>query len=172
MYFKEVKIENLKKLDPFTKIGKEWILITAGDEKNFNMMTASWGGMGVIWDKNVAFSFVRPQRYTFKLLEKHEFYTLSFFESRYREVLNFCGRTSGKDINKIEKTGLKPVLNDSAPYFEQAEMVLVCKKIYSQFLDPSCFLDESINGKYYKNNDYQKMFIGEIAKCLIKNQIM
>ena len=51
MSFREVKAEELT-MNPFTKIGKEWLLITAGNEEKCNTMTASWGAMGVMWGKN------------------------------------------------------------------------------------------------------------------------
>ena len=51
MAFKEVDIKSLN-FNPFTKIGSEWMLITAGDESGCNTMTASWGGLGVLWGKN------------------------------------------------------------------------------------------------------------------------
>ena len=47
-------------------------------------------------------------------------------------------------------------------------MVLVCKKIYSQFISPECMIDKSLE-KNYENKDYHKMFIGEILKCLVRD---
>lgn len=167
MEFLEVDITKIEKFNPFEKIGNEWMLITAGDEKECNMMTASWGMMGVLWNKNVASIFVRPQRYTFRFLEENEYYTISFFGEEYRKELLFLGQNSGKDINKLKSTALTPIYDQKAPYFSEASCVLVCKKIYNQFIAPDCFLDDSINGNYEKN-DYHKMFVGEITKCLIK----
>ena len=47
-------------------IGKEWMLVSAGDKEKFNMMTASWGGVGVLWNRPVvlAFSLVGMMRRT------------------------------------------------------------------------------------------------------------
>lgn len=167
MEFSEVEITKIQKFNPFEKIGNEWMLITAGDEKKCNMMTASWGMAGVLWNKNVLAAFVRPQRYTFEFLEKNEYYTVSFLEEKYKKELLFLGKNSGKDIDKLKSISLKPVYNQKAPYFEEALCVLICKKIYNQFIAPDCFLDDSINSNYEKN-DYHKMFIGEIEKCLLK----
>ena len=58
MSFREVKAEELT-MNPFTKIGKEWLLITAGNEEKCNTMTASWGAMGVMWGKNAVTVFKR-----------------------------------------------------------------------------------------------------------------
>ena len=167
MEFSEVDITKIEKFNPFEKIGKEWMLITAGDEKKCNMMTASWGMMGVLWNKNVVAVFVRPQRYTFRFLEENEYYTISFFGEEYRKELLFLGQNSGKDINKLKSTSLNLIYNQKAPYFEEASCVLVCKKIYNQFIKPECFLDFDIN-KNYEEQDYHKIFVGEITKCLIK----
>lgn len=167
MNFIETDVTKLVNFNPFEKIGKDWMLITAGDEKSCNMMTASWGMMGVLWNKNVATVFVRPQRHTFKFLEKSKYYTISFFGGEYRNELLFMGRNSGKDINKLANTALKPVYDQKAPYFEQASCVLVCKKIYNQFINPDCFLDSTID-ENYENKDYHKVFVGEVEKCLIK----
>lgn len=167
MSFVEIDAGKLEKFNPFEKIGKDWMLITAGDEKDCNMMTASWGMAGVLWNKNVTAVFVRPQRHTFKFLEENEYYTISFFSEEYRKELLFMGRNSGKDLNKLENTVLKLLYDQKSPYFEQASCVLVCRKIYGQFIAPDCFLDTDID-KNYESKDYHKVFVGEIEKCLIK----
>lgn len=154
--------------NPFKLIGKEWMLITAGDENNFNMMTASWGTFGILWNKPIAIVFVRHHRYTFEFVEKHECFTLSYFDSSFREVLHLCGTTSGREVNKIEETGLKAFSpDDSCVAFEQAKMVLVCKKIYFNDLVSDNFLDKDVLS-LYPNKDYHRAYIGEIKQCLVK----
>ena len=168
MSFKELSLNEIENINPFNLIGNDWMLITSGSKENFNTMTASWGGLGVLWNKKVAFSFVRPQRYTFEFMEKNELFTLSFFDSEHKDALKLCGRKSGRDCNKVKEAGLKPIFKDDAPYFEEAKIVLVCKKIYSQFISPECMIDKSLE-KNYENKDYHKMFIGEILKCLVRD---
>ena len=168
MSFAEISPEKLKDVNSFAKISKDWMLITSGEKEKFNTMTASWGALGVLWNKNVTFAFIRPQRYTFEFLEKGEYYSLSFFDSKYKKELGFCGKVSGRDIDKIKETGFTPLFDCSAPYFEEANLIFICKKIYSQFIDPSLFLDENI-GDNYPKKDYHKMFVGEIIKCLVKD---
>ena len=164
MSFTEIKAEELKD-NPFDLIGKQWMLITAGNEEKCNTMTASWGGWGVLWDKNVCFCFVRPTRYTFDFMEKHDRFTLSFFEESYRPALAFCGANSGRTVKKAEKTGLTPAAEDGGGvYFEQANLVLACRKIYFQDLAPKHFLDSSIH-EFYSGSDHHRMYIGEIMKC-------
>ena len=126
--FKEISPNEIRD-NPFKLIGKDWMLVTAGDKSKFNTMTASWGGVGILWNKPVAFTFIRPQRYTFEFTEQGEYYTLSFFDEEYRKALNFCGTKSGRDYDKVKETGLTPVFSEDAPYFGEAKLVLVCKKL-------------------------------------------
>ncbi len=165
MSFNRVDPRKLKEFNTFSKIGNEWMLITSGNKDKFNTMTASWGMLGVLWNKNVATVFVRPQRYTFEFLEKNDYYTLSFFDSKYKSKLNFCGSNSGRDVDKIKETGLSPVFDREAPYFEEANNVIICKKIYTQFINPKNFIEPDIE-KNYENNDYHKMYIGEIVEFM------
>ena len=94
MSFKEVKAEELT-MNPFTKIGKEWLLITAGNEEKCNTMTASWGAMGVMWGKNAVTVYIRPQRYTKEFVDREDTFTISVLGEEYRKALNYCGRVSG-----------------------------------------------------------------------------
>ena len=153
--------------DVFTRIGKQWMLIGAGNENSHNMMTASWGGLGVLWNKPVSTVYIRPSRYTMEFVEREEYYALCFFGEKYREQLTFCGRHSGRDGDKCAQTGLTPCFDEQAPYFEQAELVLICRKLYAQDMDPALFLDESIENNYH-GADYHRVYIGEIVKVLSK----
>lgn len=164
--FKLIKPENISD-NTFKLIGKDWLLITAGTGNNFNTMTASWGGLGILWRRNVAFIFVRPTRYTYEFIESAETFTLSFFEEKYRDILNFCGTKSGRDVNKAEAAGLTPVENTpGSVYFEEARLVLECKKLYFHDFDSRNFLADDIDTLY--NDDYHRLYIGEITKTYIK----
>jgi flavin reductase (DIM6/NTAB) family NADH-FMN oxidoreductase RutF len=156
---------------PFERIGKGWMLITAGnvenDKSNWNTMTASWGSLGVLWRKNVAFCFVRPSRHTFGFMNNAGIYTLSFFDESCRAALNLCGEKSGRDIDKAKEAGLTPVFFGGGPAegavsFKEAGDIIICKKIYAQDLNPALFLDPGIEVNY-KGNDYHKMYVGEIV---------
>lgn len=167
MSFKEIDIKELK-FSPFEKIGKEWMLITSGNSQDFNTMTASWGGLGVLWNKSVAFAFIRPSRYTFEFCEKEEYFTLSFYGEEYRSALTFCGRNSGRDVDKCGKTGLVPRFDEAAPYFEQADLVLVCKKLYAQNMEKDQVCDESVLENYAPSEPMHKVYVGEIIKAIVK----
>lgn len=139
MAFREIKIEELQ-FNPFTKIGKEWLLITAGDEKKHNTMTASWGGVGVLWGKNVVTTYIRPQRYTKEFVDAQDVFTITFFGENCREALALCGKVSGRDGDKIKEAGLTPYFVDGTTAFEEAEMIFVCRKLYADEIKPEKFI--------------------------------
>lgn len=149
---------------PFSLIGKEWMLITAGNPKEFNTMTASWGGLGVLWNKPVATLYIRPQRYTKEFVEKNEQFTLSFFDSSYKKALSYCGTHSGRDVDKMKETGLVPEALGESVAFKQAKMVLLCKKLYQQDMEEGCFLDTKLIKENYPQNDLHRIYIGEILE--------
>lgn len=150
----------------FKLIGKDWMLITAGTLDSFNTMTASWGGLGVIWNKPVCYCVIRPQRYTREFMDRGDTFTLTFFEEKHRKALEYCGSHSGKDVDKIKATGLTPVKADSgAVYFAEARIVLECRKVYFQDIDPAGFVDPTIADNY--DNDYHRLYIGEVTNCLV-----
>ncbi len=159
---KEINIRDIKE-SAVSLIADGWGLVTAGTKEKFNTMTVSWGALGEIWGKDVAFIFIRPQRYTFEFLEKEEYFTLSFYDKKYRNTLAFCGKNSGRNIDKCAETGLEPMFVDGTVTFKQAKYTLVCKKVAGQFLDPNGFIDSEIESNY-SNNDYHKMYVGEIIK--------
>jgi len=160
-----IKPEEIKD-SVFTLVGKDYFLLTAGTKDSFNTMTAGWGGLGVLWNRNVCFVYVRPTRHTYQYLEKNPTFTLSFFSGQYRETLNFCGTHSGRDTDKVKETGLTPAFTESGSvYFSEARLVIECAKIYSQDLDPSAFLDQKIE-KNYPGKDYHRLYIGEIVTCM------
>jgi flavin reductase (DIM6/NTAB) family NADH-FMN oxidoreductase RutF len=165
--FRKVRPEKIE-CNPFHAIGSDWMLVTSGSIESYDTMTASWGAMGVLWNKNIAVCFVRPQRYTYKFLERSSHFTLSFFPHGFRRALNYCGTHSGRDVNKAEATGLTPVSSEyDMVYFAEAKLVLLCHKIYLQDLDPSNFLTTDIE-THYPKRDYHRMYLGEIASCLVR----
>ena len=164
--FKEINPKEMQG-NVFDMIGRQWMLITAGDEKGYNTMTASWGGLGILWNSPVAFCFVRPSRHTFGFIERESRFSLSFYSEKYRPALNFCGPRSGRDYDKARETGLTPVFSDGTSYFAQANLVLICKKVYTGTFDPAEFLDPDIE-KSYPDKDYHKAYIGAIQKMLVK----
>jgi len=163
---------------PVQRIADEWMLVTAGNTTtkpgNWNTMTASWGALGELWNKDVAFIFIRPGRRTRSFVDDNAFFTLSFFEEKYHKALAFCGEKSGRDYDKAAETGLTPIVFcggiaggriAGAIAFREASEIIVCHKIYSQDIDPSLFLDPSIAGNY-PQKDYHRMYVGEVLTLL------
>ena len=165
--FYEIKPEQIEK-NPFTMIGKEWMLITAETAGKANAMTASWGGMGVLWNKNVVFGFVRPQRYTKEFLDAGDRFSLTFFDERYKKDLQYFGTVSGRDEDKIFKAGLTVEHAEGAPYFSEGNLVILCKKLYAGTIDPDAILSPEIDKAIYPDQDYHTVYIGEIVKVLLK----
>ncbi len=165
--FAEIDVRSIQE-NVFRKIEEEWFLVTAGSGDKINTMTANWGGFGYLWHRNVCFIFVRPTRYTYEFTENNDLFTLSFFGNQYRSMLDFCGTKSGKDVDKIKECGLNPVeLYPGAPAFNEADLVICCKKIYFQDINPNDFVDKKIE-KNYPKKDYHRMYIGEILKVFSK----
>lgn len=155
--------------NPFKALDKDWMLVTAGSLKSYNTMTASWGGFGVLWGKNIAICVIRPIRYTYGFMEESGTFTLSFFSDKYRKALSFCGSHSGKDYDKAKETGLTAVETDNGSvYFSEARLVLECKKIYFDDINPENFIDPEIDS-HYPEKDYHRMYIGEIVNVYKKS---
>lgn len=165
--FKEINPAELN-FNPFSAIGKQWMLVTAGDSNAANTMTASWGGTGVLWNKNVVTCYIRPQRYTREFMDAQEYFSLSFLPEQYRKELTYCGRVSGRDEDKIAKAGLTLCNEFEAPCFEQADTVLICKKLYVDEIKPACILNPETDTANYPDKDYHIVYIAEIVKALTK----
>lgn len=154
--------------NPFQLIGKDWALLSADKpDGSCNMMTVSWGGVGVLWGKPVAFVFVRPGRYTKEFVDASDHFSLSFFDEQYRDALSLCGSKSGRDIDKIAATGLTRVSLDGVSAFEEAKLALCCQKLYTCPFSPDRFLSPDIE-KHYPLKDYHEMYIGEIVGAYTK----
>ncbi len=167
MSYKEIKPEELSG-NVFNMIANDWMLITAESEGKANTMTASWGGLGFIWRKPVAYIFIRPQRYTFEFVEKAEKLTLSFFGGEMRDALKICGTKSGRDCDKIAEAGLTPFpVNEGCTSFEEATVIMECTKMYAQDLSADCVIDKKVLDEY-KAGDYHRMYVVSLDRILVK----
>ena len=153
----------------FSLIGDKWMLVTAGTAERCNTMTASWGGLGVIWGAPAATCYIRPQRYTKEFLDREEYFTLSFLGEEYRRELTLCGTKSGREIDKIKECNfiVETAGSCGAPYIGQAELVLVCRKRFVQPMDPDR-LPEDVKERWYPQKDYHTLYIGEIVEAYQK----
>ena len=147
----------------FRLIGKDWMLITVKDERQgrVNAMTASWGTLGVLWHKPIAICFIRPQRHTFGLAEQNDRISLAFLGEEYRAALRLCGTKSGRDCDKLEEAGLSSLTLDGVPVIAEAELVLICRKLYVDDIKKDGFLDPSLLSNY-PEEDYHRIYVCEI----------
>ncbi len=163
-------MQHLKEIRPFDitdnvfkLLDHDWMLVTAGNLKDFNTMTASWGHMGILWNLPIAIAYVRPQRHTYGFMNRYEDYTLSFFTGEYRDALNYCGSRSGRDTDKMRETGLIAVETERGNVtFRQARIVLECRKIYQDDLKKENFLVPEVARKNYPTDDFHRFFMGHI----------
>lgn len=167
---KEIAVSELM-LNPMTKIAKEWMLLTAGDNRQgYNTMTASWGHLGSIWGHGgglpTSVAYVRPQRYTKAFMDREPLYTLCFFPPSYKKELLHLGTKSGRDEDKVAAVGFTPVFGEGYTYFAEASLVLVCRKLYQAPLKPEYFLDQELMQQMYPDKDFHDMYIGQIVKVL------
>lgn len=151
--------------DIFKQFDKRWALLTAGTKDDFNTMTISWGGLGTIWNKPVATVYVRESRYTHDYMEKNDCFTVSFYPEQYKQILGVLGSRSGRDMDKMNNTGLSPKPAGETMTFEEAEITLVCRKLFKQKLLPENMPEEVVSG-LYADNDLHDMYIGEVIDII------
>ena len=165
MSFREIDIKSYPG-NPWKMIGDDWMLVTAEKDGKINTMTASWGGVGIMWGKTVATAYLRPQRYTKEFVDGSDTFTLSFFGGREKQAMGYLGKVSGREEpDKIGKTDLHVTEVEGAPTFREAELVLLCRKLYAQEMKPECFLAGEEIEKWYPEKDYHTMYIAEIVKA-------
>ena len=165
--FKEIKATDIKE-NIVDLLKNNWGLVTAGNSEKYNMMTVSWGAMGELWGKDSVTVYIRPQRYTEEFMNAFDHFTLSFFSlDKKQAVHGICGSKSGRDINKPEACGLTPNFDEAAPYFEEAKLVLVCKKMAKSKFDTKEFIDDTVEDKWYPEKDFHYIYFAEIEKVLI-----
>ena len=165
--FKIISPEEFKP-NPFVAIGSEWMLIAAEKGGKTNAMTASWGGVGIMWNKPAAFVFIRQTRYTKEFVDAGDHFTLNFFGGEFKKELGYFGRVSGRDEDKIAKTGMTVSNVENVPVFNDATTVLVCRKLFTQKLDETGFIDRKILEQFYSKDSMHSLYIAEIEKILVK----
>ncbi len=171
-------MENMKRIEPaqltdnvIELIGKEWMLVSAGNSERYNTMTASWGTIGYYSNKPIVTIFIRPERYTFEFIESHSHFTLSFLGEGSREALMLLGKLSGRDTDKIEQSGLTPEFTpDGNPTFKEARLVLECRKIFSQHMSEEAFVDKDCYAQWYGegHGNLHNVYMAVIENCWIE----
>lgn len=162
MSLKQIDASTLT-FNPFEKLSKQWALVSAGNLDKFNMMTVSWGAVGVIWGKPSVTAYIRQTRYTKEFVDQNDTFTLTFLKDGHREALNVLGSKSGRDMDKMKDSGLTPVEVDGNVTFAEADLVLVCRKRFVQDMPKENFLQQETLDRWYADQNYHTMYIGEIV---------
>lgn len=157
---------DLLEINTFTKFAKEWALVSSGTKANANTMTIGWGGVGVLWGKNVAYVFVRDSRYTKELMDQGDFFSVAFLSEEYREALKYCGVHSGREGDKFKASGLTLAAKRGIPYPDEANLVFLCHKMAAVPITEDSFTISDIKEKWYKDGDYHTMYVAEIIEVL------
>ncbi len=142
-------------------------LITAGNINSFNTMTIGWGVTGVLWGKDVFIAYIRPSRYTYKFMEENDYFTISFYDEEYKNALGYLGTKSGRDTNKVEDVKFNAIEIPNSITFKEANLTILCKKIYIQDMEEDNFPSDVIS-KYYSDGDVHRYYIGEIIDVFEK----
>lgn len=167
---KEITVDQFKE-NPFTLIGDEWMLVTAQDkdQNRTNMMTASWGSIGIFWNKPTLTVYIRQSRHTKKLLDEQESFSVSVMPPNLKTVHKICSTTSGRNTDKVKATDLKVEFENDIPYFSDAKITFICKKLFTTKMEKVGFMEEEPFNKNYTNGDLHSIYIAEIKKILIQS---
>jgi len=149
----------------FSQFNKRWALLSAGTMDHHNTMTISWGGMGTLWEKPVVTVYVKPCRHTFQYMNKNMYFTVSFYPEEYRKALTVMGSISGRDIDKDKEAGLTPVALTQAVTYKEAEVTLLCRRIYWQDLDEEHMPGDVVRQNYL-SDEAHRMYIGEVVEII------
>lgn len=163
--FREIPAEELENITRLFE--KDWALITAGDKDTVNTMVGGWGGAGYLWKKPVVSCMIRPQRYTFELVERHERLSLCFLPEEYRPAMQLCGRESGRDTDKFAAAGLTPAFFGDVPFVAESRLVIIARKLYADDLKKECFIDKEPL-RFYEAGDFHRVYVCEVEKIFVR----
>lgn len=144
-------------------------LLTAGNREKCNTMTIGWGQMGTLWKMPVCTVYVRPERYTYHFMEEHDYFTVTVLPEGAKEIARICGTQSGRDVDKIKACGLTVQYGaGEAPFFEEGELVAVCRKLFAQDMTPECVKDARVLESYGAKGGWHRIYTGEVLEAYIK----
>ncbi len=170
--FKQISPEKISD-NVFTLAGKVFPVITAGKKEHYNSMTASGGGLGVLFKKPATWCILQSKRYTLELIEKEQTYTLSYFPDEYKEQVIFLGSKSGRDSEKmkeVELTGIQTPSGDMS--FKEARLIVECNLTQITSVNPDDFYSQEAKNYLYEAykdaNERRKYVFGEITHIWVK----
>lgn len=157
---------------PVGEFSRDWMALAMGNAKSFNSMTISWGSVGQLWNKPVVTVYVSSDRYSKKLMDNSNWFTISRFPDKreYKDGLIYLGSHSQKDDpDKTANSGLRVDFTEQGnPRFKDAELVIECKKIYSDEFKKDK-LPQDIRDGIYSSTGLHTMYIGEIVNVYEKH---
>ena len=170
--FKQISPEEISD-DVFTLTGKIFPVITAGKKELYNSMTASGGGMGLLFRKPTTWCLLRSDRYTLELMQKEQRYTMSYFPKKYMEQVIFLGSKSGRDSAKMKEVKLTSIQTPSGNLsYEEARLIIECKLTLITTPSPDDFCTQEardyLKEVYKSASDYRKYVFGEITHVFVK----
>lgn len=168
MNLKPVDVKTLS-AEVFRVFGENNALLTAGDKTACNTMTIGWCGFGRLWNLPACTVYVRPERYTYQFMEAHDYFTVCILPKEKRQVMAVCGTKSGRDIDKIKMCDLTLRYGTGdAPFFDEAEMVVVCRKLYVQDMKPEHVVDHKAIDNFYEDAGWHRMYVGQVVEAYQK----
>jgi len=143
--------------------------LTVADEERLNTMTIGWASIGHLWGKPIFTVMVRKSRFSYQLIERSNEFTVSLpAEGQLKKELIYCGRNSGRDVNKFEECGLTPVEGRviKTPVIGEAMLHFECSVVYKQEMD-KINLDPVYKDRWYSDDDYHTIYYGEILSVYL-----
>lgn len=167
--FKEIPIEELS-WSPFPRKKGNWFLVAAGNEAESDALLATLGGFAALWGGNTIAIFIRQSRYTREFLDREDHFSISVLPGAFKDAVHYCGTHSGRDGDKLKAAGLTEIFPDAVPAVEEAETILLCRKLAAVSSDQFTMAPD-IHKAYYEGRwegNPHIMYIGEIKKVLQK----
>ena len=155
----------------FNLVGKDWTIITSGEQPN--SMVASWGGVGIMFNKPVTWNFLRANRFTLEKIRETGTYTMCYFPDQYKGDIMQFGIKSGRDTDKMAQTKLTPITTPGGyPAYGEARIIIECKLIAASTVSKDEFYTEEaktfLQEGFDEAKDWHKLVYGEITKIYIK----
>lgn len=160
---KKINPKDLKD-NPISLFADNWFVVSSGDSTKFNEMTISWGNLGHVWEEPAVTIYIRNTRHTYSFIEKGKYFVLNGFEEKYRDKVKFIGTHSGRDTDKVKETGLTPKFTELGnPYFDEANLVIECEKIYYDDIDRAQLFEKGQKMYSSDSKETHRMYIGRIV---------
>ena len=165
--FRKVKLDDIS-FEANKMFDNEWAVLAASKkDESSNCLTISWGSYGELWGKPIMVAYVRPERFSHEFIDDSEYFSINFFDEKYKKETLYLGTHSGRDEDKVGKVGFHYIDGEKCKYFEEANLVFVLRKIYSDNFKKENFIDQSIVDKIYgENGQLHTFYIGEIVEVL------